>query len=78
MPYILTLVFAGVPMFMMEVNIIANVSEPDSMSPDPDPIRIQGFYDRKWKNGKKFTAGKIFVKFFWIGNCNLLHKGRPS
>jgi hypothetical protein len=37
------------------------------LNTDPDPIRIQGFYDQKWE---KNTAEKK-IKFFWIKNYNL-------
>ncbi len=59
-----------------------NVSDPDSLIPDPDPAfsieSLNGSGSRVLmnKNCKKFTAGKLFFLNFFIKNCNL-HIPRP-
>jgi hypothetical protein len=58
-----------------------SVSDPDSLSPDPDPaflaeyrsgsgpIRIQGFYDQKLR---EITAANKKFDIFLLKNCKLL------
>jgi hypothetical protein len=50
-----------------------SVVDPDSLNPDTDPIRIQGFtfHDQKLKIEEINTA-EFFYIFFLNKNCNLL------
>jgi hypothetical protein len=41
--------------------------DPDSLNPDPDPIRIQGMVLMTNKN-----TAENFIIIFYIKNCNLL------
>jgi len=39
------------------------------LNTDPDPIRMQGFYDQNWKKKEQL---KMKIDIFLIKNCNLL------